>query len=276
MFYAKKYYSFSIFLALVVSGNLAHAAQTEFTIGGEIYRETYREYENGNERFMQQRGNMRSIEGSAKFRFNDRHAAKLSGRYSRGKVEYTGGISGEEKGYGSIREGGLPRRSYDVRTVYEYTRPLNDRTELTLEAGLGYRELRDLSSRKNADDYDRKNATAYATVGAGLNILLPHSFEFSPKVAYNHMVYGRQYSYFGPVTIKNKQRSGKGVEVDLPVSYRFANRSKVSFGPFYRGWKVPDSNIVYQLDDEDPTLLHGFAEPKNYTHEAGVKLKYTF
>lgn len=253
----------------------ASAGKAEFEIGAERYRETYREYINGNERFMQQRGNMNSLNASAGYRFNDRHAARLEGRYSRGKIDYTGGVNGSNGGYGSVTSSDLPRKAYDVRALYAYTYPLKEGMDLQLEGGVGYRVLKDQSSRKDADDYDRKNKTLYAHVGAGLDIGLPHGFGFQPKVAYNHMLRGRQYSYIGPV-IPNKQKKGRGIEVDLPVYKKFANQSKLSLGPFYRGWKVPDSDQVGVLDENDPSRVHVFSEPKNYTHEAGVRLKYSF
>lgn len=253
----------------------AHAGKAEFEIGAERYRETYREYKNGNERFMQQRGNMNSVNAAAGYRFNERHAARLEGRYSRGKIDYTGGLNGEEGGYGSLTASDLPRKAYDVRALYDYRYPVKEGVALQLEGGLGYRVLKDQSSRKDPEDYDRKNKTLYAHVGAGLDIALPRGFGLQPKVAYNHMLRGRQYSYVDPV-IPNKQKNGRGVEVDLPVYKQFANGSKVSLGPFYRGWKVPDSDEVGVLDKDDPSNVHVFSEPKNYTHEAGLRLKYSF
>lgn len=43
---------------VMLSAAPAFAASTEWSVGTEAYRETYREYENGTERLMQQRGNM--------------------------------------------------------------------------------------------------------------------------------------------------------------------------------------------------------------------------
>ena len=65
------------------------ARPVEFTVGTEYYNETYRENKDG-ERLMQQKGNLWSLNAGVKYRFNERHAAKLEGRYSRGKSDYTG------------------------------------------------------------------------------------------------------------------------------------------------------------------------------------------
>ena len=50
------------------------------------------------------KSNLWSINAGVKYRFNDRHAAKLGGRYSRGKSDYTEASKmdlGESTGYGS-------------------------------------------------------------------------------------------------------------------------------------------------------------------------------
>lgn len=263
-------------LALSAAVGAQAARPLEFTVGTEYYNETYREYE-GSERMMQQTGNLWSLTGGVKYRFNDRHAAKVEGRYSRGKSDYIGSVidvDGNTYGYGSATLNDAPRRAYDIRALYEYTRPLNDRFSVTAGAGLGHRVLRDLSSRADATDYDRKNQTTYAQINAGVNIALPANFEVSPRIAYNHALRGRQYSYhLGREATEMKQSGGHGVEIEVPVSKKFANESKISVAPFYRGWKVKKSDmaIVYL-----PQGVYGATEPKNYTHEAGVKVQYSF
>lgn len=146
-------------LALSAAVGAQAARPVEFTVGSEYYNETYREYEQDGSRIMQQKGNLWSINAGVKYRFNDRHAAKLEGRYSRGKSDYTGSFQngfGESTGYGSATLKNAPRRAYDIRALYEYTHPINDRFSLTAGAGLGHRVLRDLSRRVDPDDYDRK------------------------------------------------------------------------------------------------------------------------
>lgn len=262
-------------LALSAAVGAQAARPLEFTVGTEYYNETYREYE-GSERLMQQTGNLWSLTGGVKYRFNDRHAAKVEGRYSRGKSDYTGGVQDADdnfSGYGSATLNGSPRRVYDTRVLYEYTHPLNERISVTAGAGLGHRVLKDLNRRIDPNDYDRKNKTTYAQINAGVNIALPANFEVSPRIAYNHAVRGRQYSYFNSQTIEQKQSGGRGIEIEVPVSKKFANQSKISIVPFYRGWKVKKSEtVIINL----PQGTYGAIEPLNYTHEAGVKVQYSF
>lgn len=206
-------------------------------------------------------------------RFDERHALKLEGRYSKGKIQYIGADNERDQGYGSLKSDHLPRKAYDIRALYEYTHPLSENIKAKLEGGLGYRVLKDLSTRKDPSDYDRTNKTLYAQIGTGLNVALPHSFSFEPKISYNHMIRGRQYTYLDP-SFYNKQHGGKGIEIELPLSKTLSNRSKVSLAPFYLGWKVPDSDDIAYVDENGEEGI--LREPKNYTHEAGVRLKYTF
>ena len=65
-------------LALSAAVGTQAARPVEFTVGTEYYKENYREYKDG-ERLMRQKGNLWSLTGGVKYRFNDRHAAKLEG-----------------------------------------------------------------------------------------------------------------------------------------------------------------------------------------------------
>ncbi|WP_373740754.1 outer membrane beta-barrel protein [Neisseria sp.] len=262
-------------LALSAATTVQAARPVEFTVGTEYYNENYREYTNGTERVMRQKGNLWSLNGGVKYRFNERHAAKIEGRYSRGKTDYIGAY--QEQPYGSLTLDGSPRRVYDVRALYEYTRPVKEGMNIVLSGGIGHRVLRDLNSRIVSSDYDRKNQTTYAQISAGMNIALPNQFEVSPRIAYNQMLNGNQYSYLrNTEAVKMKQHRGKGIEIDVPVSKKFSNESKLSVGPFYRGWKVFDSDLSNEVRNPIQNTLHTFYEPKNYTHEAGLKLQYSF
>lgn len=254
-------------LTLSAATSIQAARPVEFTVGTEYYNENYREYTNGTERVMRQKGNLWSLNGGIKYRFNERHAAKIEGRYSRGKTDYIGAYQGDP--YGTATLNNAPRRAYDVRALYEYTHPVKEGMDVVVGGGIGHRVLRDLSTRVDSSDYDRKNKTTYAQINAGMNIALPGQFEVSPRIAYNQMLRGRQESYLSSSTLINKQSGGKGIEIDIPVSKKFTNSSKISMGPFYRGWKVFDS--TYNDNGIDSGV-----EPKNYTHEAGMKLQYSF
>lgn len=261
-----------IFAALfLLQSNVVSASALEYSLGGEWYKETYREYSHGTERFMQQRGNLWSFTGFAQYHFNEQHSVKVDGRYSRGSTTYTGGLMGNAKNpqgtpYGSVTKKGMPRDSFDIRLNYQYKLPIDSKIAAFIESGLGYRELNDRGAK--VQSYDRKNKLVYAHLGIGLNIPLEFGYEFNPSIAYNQVIRGKQYSYVHP-TIVHKQRNGKGIELDLLIAKRFPNNTKLVVGPFYRGWKIFDSDKVF--DSKGGTL-----EPKNYTHEAGVKLSYIF
>lgn len=258
------------FLALQSMPVLANSS-FEYTIGSEFYKETYREYTNGDQILMQERGNLWSFTGMIKYHFNPQHALSLDGRYSKGQITYTGqgqDENGNNTGYGSIVDHNIPRYVYNINLKYTYTLPISPTIDLLLEPGIGYRVLHDLKSRIDSEDYDRKNRLVYAHLGLGLNINLGHNFSFSPSIAYNQLIRGRQYSFEpkeGKIT--HKQHNGRGIDIDLLVSKQFSNQHKLGIGPFYRSWKIFDSTV---------SSIDNSIEPKNRTREVGLKINYTF
>lgn len=274
------------FLILLIIGGLfsplGFAKSTQLSLGIESYKETYREYED-DQRFMQQAGQLNAFNGSIKYHFNPNHSTRLEGRYAKGKIDYTGGENVSDEypqgtPYGSVTQKNIPRTSYDIRSVYSYQQKMRPNLDIIGEIGLGYRVLKDLSSKSNPDDYDRKNKTAYAQIGVGAKIDFANNYDFTPKISYNHGIYGRQYSYLDDSTITLKQHKVRGLEIQLPISKTLSNHHKISYAPFYRGWRVPISDSLERIE-QDENGNEGIAvykEPKNYTHEIGFKLQYSF
>ncbi|MBE2894113.1 hypothetical protein [Spirabiliibacterium falconis] len=265
----------TIILPLLAMSASVMASPWEYTLGGEIYRETYREYVNGSERFMQQRAHMYGLSGAIKYEVTPHSAVILEGRYVKGKSHYAGGEGPSDENpqgtpYGSVTIHGTPRNSYDIRGLYQYTLSFYQR-DWMIQTGLGYRILNDLNSRLDKEDYDRKNRLIYAHVALSTDFALPQGMMLTPKIGYNQLIRGRQYSYISQTAV-NKQRNGKGLELELALS-KSLGKGKISFAPFYRGWKVFDSNSITQDTDGELGVI---VEPKNITHEVGVKLSYIF
>lgn len=249
----------------------------QFSVGVENYRETYREYRHGTQRIMQQRGKLWSVSAGMAYPFNRYHSANLNARYAQGKSDYTGGITANHETpatpYSSVSYHNTPRKAYHIQAAYQYRYPIGEKTSLLLETGLGYRVLKDLPRKQNEHDYDRQNQAVYARAAAGLHIKLPRSLELTPLAAYHHVLHSRQHSYNNRFNVTLKQKNGKGFEATLPLSKRFSDQSALSIGPFYRGWKVFDSDTGH-IRNGNQTL--SVIEPKNYTHEAGLRLEYHF
>ena len=66
-----------------------------------------------------------------------------------------------------------------------------------------------------------------------------------------------------------KQGGGQGIEVEVPVSKNSLTVLK-SPSPFYRGWKVKDSNFT--VTEDYGFIQLGAIEPKNRTRETGDKI----
>ncbi len=277
------FFKLALMTSSVLFGLSTYAkSPVDISLGIERYQETYREYENG-QRFMQQQGYLNGINGAINYHVTDNHAVRLEGRYARGKIDYTGGENpSEEKPqgspYGSVQQKGAPRRAYDIRSLYSYEKSITPTLSIVGEAGLGYRTLKDLSSRIDSSDYDRKNKTAYAQIGIGTIINLSDRFEFAPKISYQHGIYGRQYSYFDDGTITLKQHNARGLEVELPINQTINQQNKISYVPYYRGLSVPISDSFQRIerDENGNNALATYTEPKNQTHEIGFKLQYVF
>lgn len=264
--------------ALLLSAQ-TNAHRPELAIDTEYYHETYREYINGSEPFMQQRGNLWGLSVSIGLPISAHQKIQLESRYSQGKSDYTGGYNPNDTHpqgtpFGSLNIADSPRKSYAVHAAYRHTRPLKHGLSAVASGGIGYRILKDKSGHAHPDGYDRENRSLYASVGAGLEIKLPHTIKLKPEITYNHLLQGNQYSYYSDKAVRNKQPKGHGIEASFSLSKRLSENSEISITPFYRGWRIKDSAETETTETDGTTRI--FIEPKNQTHETGLRLHYRF
>ena len=97
-------------LALSAAVCTQAARPVEFTVGTEYYKENYREYKDG-ERLMRQKGNLWSLTGGVKYRFNDRHAAKIRRTLLPRQVGLHRKVSGRKRQCNGIRHCHVQRLS---------------------------------------------------------------------------------------------------------------------------------------------------------------------
>ncbi|WP_432239835.1 hypothetical protein [Herbaspirillum robiniae] len=251
--------TFAAAALVAISGQAMAEVTPTFTLGTEVYEETYREWVGG-KRFMKERASMKAVTGDLHLAFDRENAMRIAGRYAWGTSDYTGGSPGMD--YGSLTDSGQTRRAYDIRTTYEWT-SFAMRYPLTTSAGLGYRNLVDRLDQTGEGGYRRESEYFYATVGIGSSIKVGDgSWTFSPKASYQHLLRGFQHS--GDDV--NVQTKGYGLELSTALS-RPVGTGSVSITPFYRYWKIADSKM---------NSAAGIMEPENQTHEFGVRLSYRF
>lgn len=101
-----------------MAGQAAAEIRPEFTLGTEIYEETYLEWHQGR-RFMKERASMKGITGDLRLEIDQQNAVRVTGRYAWGNSDYTGAYQGRP--YGSLTLPGLSRRTWEVRSTYEWT-----------------------------------------------------------------------------------------------------------------------------------------------------------
>lgn len=254
-------------LSVLVTTSFKLAAQTikpVFEIQSETYRETYQEkFEDIY--LMSEQATMYGVGATAGILIDNRHGLLLTGRYAQGKSDY--------KNVREDRENGQDRYLYEIRAVYEYTFPVLN-TEVTPSIGLGYRALTDrLDQITNDEKIGYRRDSRYTFLSAGIKTRYTSSlarFSVTPQIAYQYLLKGTQYSsydaQFNTPTFVHQQRHGRGLEASLTFSYQLANRSEIQIAPFYRYWRIADSEACGDCG----------SEPANTTKEIGAKFTYAF
>lgn len=242
----------------------AQTIKPVFEIQSETYRETYQEkYEDIY--LMSEQATMYGVGATAGILIDNRHGLLLTGRYAQGKSDY--------KNLREDRENGQDRYLYEIRAAYEYTFPVLH-TEVTPSIGFGYRTLTDRLDQITNDEkigYRRESRYTFLSAGIKAKYTSPLArFSVTPQIAYQYLLKGTQYStydaQFDVPTLIHQQRNGRGMEASMTLAYQLANRSEIRIAPFYRYWRIANSEAC------DACGL----EPANTTKEIGARFTYAF
>lgn len=188
--------------------------------------------------------------------------ARVEGRYSYAKLDY--------QGSGTLAD--VPDHLFELRALVGRDLRAGGMVWVPY-AGVGYRtlynDLRGYSSTGQVG-YRRLSRYWYVPIGLGLRVGLGERMVMAPQVEFDAFGNGKQRSYLGDTglgfnDVTNRQRHGRGYRVQLMFEGRHW-----SVGPWMHYWKIKDSDI-------QPIGL-GFAglEPRNWTRESGVELRYRF
>lgn len=183
-------------------------------------------------------------------------------RLTTGYVEYK-----SASGTGSVAD-----NMYELRILFGKD-VVFDKYLLSLYIGAGYRylynDLRDLGS----GGYRRESSYRYIPLGVTHRFMLNTTTRISTTFEYDYFVNGKQKSYLSDVSLSyatkygnpiNKQNNGYGMRISTVYE-----KKVWSAGMFFNYWNIKDSEINYYPSG---TVM----EPKNYTQELGVELKYRF
>ncbi len=120
--------------------------------------------------------------------------------------------------------------------------------------------------------YDRDIEQFYAPVGMTYDYPLGNSWQISPNIEYDQLIYGRVHSRLKPFVgydVTNSQHDGYGVRGELMAGQQQKNGYGWEFGPFVRYWNIENSDV----DQHGGT---GWIEPKNIRLQAGLGLRFDY
>jgi hypothetical protein len=199
---------------------------------------------------------------------------RIDGKFSTGLVDYDGsGTINDIRDYMFETRGVL---GLDMNVAALDAR-------LTPYGGLGYRLLYDDTSNRlsstGASGYRRKANYFYAPVGVEFEKHFNDKWSFELTTEYDFFLTGRQYSYLSDAVpglndIRNKQKKGWGGRAGFKITRSF-EKADFFIEPFFRYWKIEDSDFVTETFNGVPT---GFVvyEPKNTSTEYGFKIGAKF
>jgi hypothetical protein len=227
-------------------------------VGGQVSKYRYEEPDVA----VKITGNFAGATGAYTFTDASRHIfTRIDGRLAYGKTDYEG----------SGTQTGVPDTIFETRAVVGMDFFSGPGVTLSPYLGLGYRYLYDDSrgyTSTNAVGYRRYSNYLYAPLGLTTRFDMGGKWILAPTVEYDVFLQGRQASKLSDTNIgfsdvTNNQNHGRGYRASLMVQ-----KDHWAFGPWMNYWSIKDSDI-------QPVGL-GFAglEPRNWTREYGVELKY--
>ena len=186
------------------------------------------------------------------------------------------GSYGRLKYQGSGTQDNVPDSIFETRFLVSKDFPVGDRIALSPYGGLGYRALyNDLRGYTQSGGityagYRRYSKYAYAPAGLTGRIALRDRWVLAPTVEYDLFIRGRQDTMLSDVggcnrDVTNTQTHGYGYRAAFMVE-----NSRWAFGPWLHGWSIGDSDL-------QPAGCGQLGrEPKNWTREAGIEVRYRF
>lgn len=237
---------------------------THVEIGTEQFHETYRETVRG-KRFVKIEVPTIALFSNLHIPLSQAQSLNVYGRYAYGFPTYTGAKRGGI--YGSVVHSGFEHYSYNVEAEYAYRLPF---LGLTPSVGAGYRRLTDRMEQVSKGGYKRISQYTYLIAALTGSLPLSETWVVNPKIAYHHLVIGKQYSIHPHLKKTFKQPKGYGLEVATQFKHQLpARKGGWVITPFYRVWHI-DKSEYFRYAKRRAN------EPQNVTHEVGVKASYEF
>ena len=275
------------------------AARHKYEVAVERYGYTYRETVDGAQ-FMRINGYYNGLLLAYTFRPLDVDALsqaminvlRAEFRFAAGSVDYTGSGSWS----------GLKDSTYELRAIVGHDFSVDPTVKITPYAGLGYRYLnnggeampsRVIDGQPYYSGYNRESTYYYVPVGVNAQKDFAGGYGLGLNLEYDYWYAGRQVSHLedmqdmggvnaGYDPLINRQRDGFGWRGSVKFSKDFP-RMRLSVEPYYRYWKVQQSDIQFLTKGGQLVPVPGFPgyyeagqEPDNITREIGVRMGVQF
>jgi len=215
---------------------------------------------------MKLSGNRGGLVGAYTFTDARRLFSRIDVRDSYGRLKY------ESSGTGTQDK--VPDNIFEVRAVGGADFFPGRSFSLSPYAGLGYRylydDLRGYSST-GAAGYRRESNYMYAPLGLTARMHLGGGWVLAPTAEFDVFLGGRQKSYLSDTGIAgvhdviNSQDKGHGYR-----AYVMIEKDHWAFGGWMHYWLIEDSDVQ--------SVGGGYAgyEPRNWTREGGLEIRYRF
>ncbi len=206
---------------------------------------------------------------------SDRSFASLEFRYMTGDVDYHGGTFA-----------GTPLTLYDLKDYYFETAlrlgavyEFGTSWEAWPYFGIGWRQLRNHLEEGGEGGYLRESTYWYMPIGMNLKYRTENGWQVVLNGEFDWLLRGTQYSgeMMGILDGNtNDQNEGYGVRVSLKAE-KSLGKVGLFIEPFWRYWHIQNSTIGHKdIIGAPGWFMDGFYEPKNYTHEYGLKAGISF
>lgn len=144
--------------------------------------------------------------------------------------------------------------------------------------GLGFRYKEDDSTGETTTTGHngclRKSNYYYVPVGLSIHYNLQQGWGLYISGEYDIFLEGKQVTYGAFERLKHNQSKGYGLRSEILLEKTFDNYI-FSIGPYVNYWNIKDSAEV-PIFCRLCGVNHYSKEPKNTTHETGIKIKFTF
>ncbi len=186
---------------------------------------------------------------------------RLDAMYGQGEVDY------ESNSTGTVEN--IPDFMGEIRLVAGEDIPVFRDTLITPYGGIGFRYLNDdsngMQSSTGASGYKRENFLWYLPLGIDVQKPFKSDWQLGLNAEYDLMIDGTQISHLdaaeiGGDEITNDQNRGSGLRGSFRIT-KMTDQIDLFVEPFVRYWRIADSEVQ-----------SGWIEPKNNTHEYGLKL----